>query len=162
MKSPTLFASAAGLALSFQLLGLSGVSVAADTPHMGHAVPSSAEAEVQMMDTDKDGKVSASEHALGAKAMFDAMDKDKNAVVTPAEMDAVQKATSRPGDTPAGSKLTSAEKIKAVDTDHDGNLSADEHVAGSRKMFAMMDTDKDGLLTTAELDAGRKLMLSAK
>jgi Ca2+-binding EF-hand superfamily protein len=158
MKSSTLFASAAGLALSFQL---SGVSVAADTPHMGHAVPSSAEAEVQMMDTDKDGKVSASEHALGAKAMFDAMDKDKNAVVTPAEMDAVQKATSRPGETPPG-KLTSAEKIKAVDTDHDGNLSADEHVAGSRKMFTMMDTDKDGMLTAAELDAGRKLMLSAK
>jgi hypothetical protein len=99
--------------------------------------------------------------ALGAKAMFDAMDKDKNAVVTPAEMDSVQKAASRPGDTPPG-KLSSAEKIKAVDADHDGNLSADEHVAGSRKMFTMMDTDKDGMLTTAELDAGRKLMLSAK
>lgn len=150
--------SAAGLILSLQL---SSVAVAADTPHMGHAVPSSAEAELQMMDTDKDGKVSASEHALGAKAMFDAMDKDKNAVVTAAEMDSVQKSTSRPGETPPG-KLSSAEKIKVIDTNHDGNLSAEEHVAGSQKMFTMMDADKDGALTAAELDAGHKLMLSAK
>ena len=149
-------ALAAGLVLQ-----LAGVAVAGDTPHMGHAVPSSAAAELQMMDTDKDGKVSASEHALGAKAMFDAMDKDRNAVVTSAEMDAVQKSTSRPGESAPG-KLTSAEKIEAIDSNHDGNLSAEEHVAGARRMFALMDADKDGSLSEAELDAGHESMLSAK
>jgi Ca2+-binding EF-hand superfamily protein len=158
MKPAIFCASAAGLILGFQL---TSVAAAADTPHTGHAVPSSAEAELQMMDTDKDGKVSASEHALGAKAMFDAMDKDKNAVVTTAEMDSVQKSKARPGETSPG-KLTSADKIKVIDTDHDGDLSADEHIAGSQKMFSMMDTDKDGALTAAELHTGHKMMLSAK
>ena len=111
-------ALAAGLVLQ-----LAGVAVAGDTPHMGHAVPSSAAAELQMMDTDKD--------------------------------------TSRPGQSAPG-KLTSAEKIEAIDSNHDGNLSAEEHVAGARKMFALMDADKDGSLSEAELDAGHKSMLSAK
>jgi Ca2+-binding EF-hand superfamily protein len=114
-----------------------------------------------MMDTDKDGKVSQSEHSVGAKAMFDAMDYDKSAEVTAAEMDAAQRTTARTGQSPP-EKMTSAEKIKMVDADGDGNLTAAEHAAGARNMFAKMDADKDGALTLAELDAGRKLMLSSK
>jgi len=147
-------ASAIGLLISTGAL-------ADEKPHPGHAVPTSAQAELQMMDANKDGKVSSAEHEKGARAMFDAMDMDKNAVVTETEMDAAQKAVSKPGQsTPA--KMTSAEKIAVVDTDGDGDLSAEEHQAGSRKMFATMDTDKDGGLTLAELESGRKMMLSSK
>ena len=142
------------------LLFATGAS-AGDTPHEGHAVPASAAAELQMMDTDKDGKLSPKEHSSGAKAMFDAMDVDKSAVVTAAEMDSAQKAAARSGQMPAG-KMTSAEKIKVVDADGDGNLSSEEHASGALNMFAKMDADKDGALTLAELEAGRKLMLSAK
>jgi Ca2+-binding EF-hand superfamily protein len=151
-------------AISTGLL-VSTAAVAGETPHMGHAVPASSEAELQMMDTDKDGKISAAEHKLGARAMFDSMDSDKNAVVTAVEMDAAQKAAtgskSKAGEVPAG-KLSSAEKIKVVDGNGDGKLTAEEHVAGAQKMFGTMDADRDGMLTLAELDAGRKMMLSSK
>jgi len=55
--------------------------------------------------------------------------------------------------------MTSAEKIKVIDKDGDGILTAEEHAAGSRTMFAAMDTDKDGALTEAELSAGHAKML---
>jgi Ca2+-binding EF-hand superfamily protein len=149
----------ASVASAVGLLFATG-AFAGDTPHEGHAVPASAAAELQMMDTDKDGKLSPKEHSTGAKAMFDSMDVDKSAVVTAAEMDSAQKSAARSGQMPAG-KMTSAEKIKVVDADGDGNLSAEEHASGARNMFAKMDADKDGALTLAELEAGRKLMLSS-
>jgi uncharacterized low-complexity protein len=40
------------------------------------------------MDTDKDGMVSAAEHAAGAQARFDAADKNKDGMVDAAEMKA--------------------------------------------------------------------------
>ncbi len=45
-----------------------------------------------MMDTDKDGKVSASEHAAGARAMFSRVDADHDGYVSKAEFDARMKA----------------------------------------------------------------------
>ena len=55
--------------------------------------------------------------------------------------------------------MSSAEKIKVIDTNGDGALSAEEHAAGSKMMFEKMDTDKDGFLTKAEMTAGHhKLM----
>ena len=49
---------------------------------------SSAQAEVQMMDTNHDGVVPADEHAAGAKQMFAKMDADHDGNVTATEMDA--------------------------------------------------------------------------
>ena len=40
------------------------------------------------MDTNKDGKSSADEHAAAAKKMFDTMDANKDRKVTATEMDA--------------------------------------------------------------------------
>lgn len=45
---------------------------------------------VQMMDTNKDGVVSASEHAAGARRMFEWLDADRDGRVTAAEMNAVR------------------------------------------------------------------------
>ena len=42
----------------------------------------------QKMDTNGDGKISADEHAAGARAMFQEMDTNGDGKVTPAEMDA--------------------------------------------------------------------------
>ena len=52
----------------------------------------------------------------------------------------------------------SADKIKKMDTNGDGRLSAAEHEAGARKMFTMMDSNKDGSVTVAEMDASHKMM----
>ena len=55
--------------------------------------------------------------------------------------------------------MSSAEKIKKMDTNGDGKLSAAEHEAGARDMFAKMDTNKDGSVTVAEMDASHKRMM---
>jgi Ca2+-binding EF-hand superfamily protein len=111
----------------------------------------------QAMDANHDGKVSRDEHAAAARKMFVTMDANKNDKVTAAEMDAAHEKVAgqkaKPGD------MTAAEKIKVIDTDADGILTAEEHAAGSRKMFDTMDTDKDGALSEAELAAGHAKML---
>ena len=55
--------------------------------------------------------------------------------------------------------MSSADKIKTIDTDADGTLSRDEHAAGSQSMFTPMDADHDGALTTAEMQAGHDSMI---
>ena len=132
-------------------LTLASPSFAADSK------PATADAEFRKMDTNKDGKVSASEHAAGAKQMFETMDANKDGKVTVAEMDAAyQRITGRKA---TKSDMSAADKIKVVDTNGDRVLTAEEHAAGSRAMFEKMDRDKDGFLTKAELAAGHARML---
>ena len=118
----------------------------------------SGEAEIALMDADHDGRLSAEEHATGAKAMFAKMDADHDGKVTTAEMDAARKSmpTSR---SESPNKMTAADKIKVVDSNGDGILSAEEHEAGSKRMFEKMDKDRDGTLTAAEISAGHKTMM---
>jgi Ca2+-binding EF-hand superfamily protein len=166
MKPAAFFSTAAVSMLS---LLMSSTALAGDKPTggkvhegQGHAVPATAAAELEMMDTDKDGKISAVEHGSGAKAMFDAMDADKNAFVTAQEMDAAHKGRGGADGKASAGKMSSAEKIAVVDTNEDGKLSATEHAAGARRMFATMDENQDGALTKAELEAGHRTMLSSK
>jgi len=122
------------------------------------AAAKAAEAQFKALDADADDRLSPAEHAAGAKKMFDAMDADKDDKVTAAEMDAAQKKISRKkkaGD----KKLSSKEKIKVVDTDGDGILTATEHESGSLAMFDRMDGDRDGFLSREELAAGHAKML---
>ena len=48
---------------------------------------------------------------------------------------------------------TGEAEVAAMDTNHDGRLSADEHAAGAKTMFARMDADHDGQVTAAEMVA---------
>jgi Ca2+-binding EF-hand superfamily protein len=54
---------------------------------------------------------------------------------------------------------SSASKIKAIDEDGDGTITASEHEAGARKMFDKMDKDHNGKLSAAELQAGHDKMM---
>jgi Ca2+-binding EF-hand superfamily protein len=122
----------------------------------------SGQTELQMMDTDHDGTVSATEHAAGAKKMFQMMDKDGDGIVTAAEMSAAHKdmPTARSAQAPdTHMDKSSAAKIKAIDADQDGTISAAEHEAGARKMFDKMDKDHNGKLSAAELQAGHDQMM---
>jgi len=132
---------------------------------------------MKMMDADSDGKVTAAEHADGAKKMFGKMDADKNGRVTAAEMDAAHpmmkhhkdhdQASARSDDKAHGDKahggkmMSSSEKIATMDANSDGQLTAEEHAAGAKKMFTKMDRDSDGTLTAQELREGHRSMMSA-
>ncbi|MEO8503588.1 MAG: EF-hand domain-containing protein [Acidobacteriota bacterium] len=136
---------------------LCGMTLACGLAFASATLAHDAAAEFQSMDTNGDGKISADEHAAGAKKMFDAMDADHDGKVTAAEMDAAH--AKRMGMKSSHSEMSSADKIKVIDTDGDGVLTAAEHAAGARSMFDAMDTDKDGSLSKAELEAGHaKLM----
>lgn len=119
--------------------------------------PGAIDKEFAMMDTNKDGKISAGEHAAGAKAMFEQMDRNKDGKVTAAEMTAAHKAVT--GHAAKKSEMSAADKIKAVDASDDGILTAEEHAAASAAMFAKMDTDKDGFLSRHEMAAGHASMM---
>ena len=127
------------------------------------------DAVFKMMDANGDGKISPQEHADAAKKMFTKMDSNGDGKVTAAEMDAFHEhmgAKKMHGDAAKEAhmgergEMTSAEKIKVIDTDHDGVLTADEHAAGSKTMFEKMDTDHDGFLSKAELEAGHAKLMS--
>jgi len=59
-------------------------------------------------------------------------------------------------------EMTAAEKIKMMDTNADGVMSADEHAAGAKMMFEKMDTDHDSYLTKAEMKAGHEKFMHRK
>jgi Ca2+-binding EF-hand superfamily protein len=142
------FASAAGAWLSVASAGADSASSAA------------VEHEMRMMDADHDGKVSAEEHAAGTRQMFLKMDADGDGKVTAAEMDASQQAiTGRPS---SAAPMSSARKIRVIDADHDGQLTAQEHAEGSQRMFGVLDTDDDQQLTLQELEAGHEQMMGTR
>jgi Ca2+-binding EF-hand superfamily protein len=109
------------------------------------------------MDSDGDGKLSADEHSAGAARMFEQMDADRDGKVTADEMTAAHDRVA--GRHARKSPMSSADKIKVLDTDGDGALSAAEHAAGAKMMFDRMDTDEDGFVTPAESAAGHRKYL---
>lgn len=146
--------------------------------------------KLSMMDKDGDGQVSAAEHAEGSKMMFSKMDADKDGVVTAEEMDAAHESQARHGHSnqqaaargegpaeqrmgdkkaydPSGTgkampkRMSSTQKIAAMDRNNDGKLTEEEHAAGAEKMFRQMDSDGDGSLTAQELREGERSMITA-
>lgn len=107
------------------------------------------------LDADGDGKVTRAEHAEGAQKMFAKADGNGDGIVTASEMDAAKASY---GDKPARTELSSAEKIRVIDQNGDGQLTAAEHAAGSEAMFAKADSDGDGVLSEAECKAALKAM----
>jgi Ca2+-binding EF-hand superfamily protein len=156
------------LALPFALggLALSGPVLAHGKNHHQH------DAMFDQMDKNNDGKISAEEHAAGAKKMFDKMDANNDGRVTEDEMTAYiaekkearaakdsDKDRDKDRDRDRGEELSAKDKIKEIDTNGDGFLTAVEHRDGSKKMFEKMDTDRDGFLTRSEWDAGHQKLM---
>jgi Ca2+-binding EF-hand superfamily protein len=105
------------------------------------------------------------------------MDTDGDGIVTAKEMDRPQGHADREqgqhgeSDTASASRLGKSRactmtspprRIKMIDTDSDGAITAAEHEAGSKKMFEKMDKDHDGKLSAAEVQAGHDRMMTAE
>ena len=76
------------------------------------------------------------------------MDKDRNGKITPDEIEASHGAESIVW---ANHPESAAEKIRGLDTNHDGVLSPSEYSVGSQRMFRMLDVDGNGVLTPSEM-----------
>jgi len=113
---------------------------------------------IQMLDTNKDGKVSREESSQAAveraNRRFDQLDADKDGFITQAEVDA------------ARSKMRSemgqrgAEHWKAADKDGDGAISRSEAEAGMPMLFRrfdQLDANKDGKITRDEMPQGKRM-----
>ena len=144
------------LAAAATLAFACGIAGAQDTQPPARPAPGG-DQMFNRMDTDSDGKISATEHSAAAASMFATMDANGDGKVTAEEMTAAhQKVT---GHAPAAGEMSAAEKIKTIDTNGDGALTADEHAAGSKQMFDRMDTDKDGFVSRTEMAAGHAKMM---
>jgi Ca2+-binding EF-hand superfamily protein len=117
-------------------------------------------AKIKAMDTNGDGMVSASEHAVYAQARFDAMDANHDGQVTAAEMDAARMAKLKIK-TAATLQPASVTIIKAMDINNDGMVSAEEYAKAAEKDFNAMDTNHDGQLSADEMRIGYDSKLRA-
>ena len=143
--------------LGFRTIALVGGVMLASLASGAGPKAAKPDAEFAAMDTNQDGKVSAEEHAAASKKMFDMMDANRDGKVTAAEMTAAHQRIT--GQKAKKSDMSAADKIKVIDTDGDGMLTAEEHAAGSRAMFEKMDTDKDGFLSKDEIAVGHAQLM---
>jgi Ca2+-binding EF-hand superfamily protein len=78
------------------------------------------------------------------RALFAALDKDHNGVLTPAEFAALPMQRAQPNAAPL---------LAQVDANRDGQITQVEFRSGKLANFDRMDTDKDGVVTAAEMRA---------
>jgi len=100
------------------------------------------------LDRDGDGKVSAVEHAEGAKARFDALDADHNYHLSTAEMEQATTGATAAGQLAAGTVSTAA---AANDDNDNGEISPEESRAQAEAEFLARDADRDGSLSLEEM-----------
>ncbi len=109
------------------------------------------------MDADRDGRISAAEHAATAKKMFRTLDANRDGKVTADEMAAAY--TKVTGKKAEESDISAADRIRMVDRDGDGVLTASEHDAASKEMFRKMDANRDRYLSRVEWTAGHAALM---
>lgn len=129
------------------LLALSTASLLA---FAGAALANEKGDEWQKMDADGDGMVTAAESGTAARDMFSRADGDGDGRVTAAEMQAAH--ADKAGDSGKTAQDFN-EKIRKMDGNNDGGVSADEFAATAREKHDKADADGDGNVSRAEFDA---------
>jgi Ca2+-binding EF-hand superfamily protein len=99
-------------------------------------------------DVEGGGYLNAASHKASAAKRFELMDSNRDGKVTADEISGSRGAESIAW----ASKLTSgAEKVAELDTNKDGALTANEYTDSSQKIFSKLDVDGDGVLSEAEM-----------
>jgi Ca2+-binding EF-hand superfamily protein len=112
----------------------------------------------QLMDKDKNGKVSREEFT-GARARFDQLDKNGDGFLTQQEIagGGQLKGIAKPGGVlkkkAAAARAELVERFQSLDKNGDGKLSREEF-PGNDAQFARIDADQDGFVSRAELSRG--------
>jgi Ca2+-binding EF-hand superfamily protein len=140
--------------MTYRWLSLVGIGLAAvwTLGAPGAAIAHDSGSKFRMMDTDNDGKVTVVEFEAGMQEKFRATDTNGDGQVTVVEMDAARAKMGKPSKV-GGGEMSSKDKIKKMDSDGNGSLSADEHAAGAKVKFNEADANKDGALSKGELQA---------
>jgi hypothetical protein len=95
-----------------------------------------------------DGGITAARHAATAGKRFEMMDTNKDGKISAAEINASHGAESIVW---ANHPAAAAEKIRSLDRNHDGVLTVAEYTNGSQRMFEQLDVDGNGVLTPSEM-----------
>lgn len=130
-------------------------------PAFAHAAILGAD-EFSRLDANKDGLVSATENAAGARAVFRQADANRDDILTATELAIADEKRAEREPRPVASRRKSAsagmhdaaEQIKVVDQNGDGEATSAELIASARQMFALMDVNHDGYLDRSECEAG--------
>ena len=95
-----------------------------------------------------DGGITAANHAATAGKRFEMMDTNKDGKISAAEIKASHGAESIVW---ANHPASDADKIRSLDTNRDGVLTLREYTSGSQRMFEELDVDGNGVLTPSEI-----------
>ena len=99
-------------------------------------------------DVEGDGHLTAAAHQAAAAKRFEIIDTNKDGKVTADEIGASRGAESVQW---AGTMTSSRDKIAQLDTNKDGALTPKEYADSSQKIFMKLDVDHDGMLSDAEM-----------
>jgi len=114
----------------------------------------------KQMDTDGDGRITRTEHAAVAQTIFNQLDTNADGIITTVEMEALKDSKMSAWDRNEG--ISAADKIAELDTNLDGQVTQNEHEAGTALIFGRLDTDNDGYLSRAECETGHKIVKKEK
>jgi hypothetical protein len=95
-----------------------------------------------------DGGITAARHAATASKRFEMMDTNKDGKISAAEISASHGAESIVW---ANHPASAADKVRSLDTNRDGVLTVAEYTNGSQRMFEELDADGNGVLTPSEM-----------
>jgi hypothetical protein len=95
-----------------------------------------------------DGGITAARHAATAGKRFEMMDTNKDGKISAAEISASHGAESIVW---ANHPAAAADKVRSLDTNRDGVLTVTEYTKGSQRMFEELDVDGNGVLTPSEM-----------